>query len=382
VIIEDDEGCILLDTAIVGEPDALVTTLNSNVNYGVDVNGNPYFVSCNGASDGEVIAVISGGTGVGTYDYNWSNGQTVNPAVSLSSGNLTLNITDANGCPATSSIFLTEPNPITDNATLSTNAYGFEVSCFGANDGWISLNPSGGVPESNGAYSYSWSVNSTIDSVADNLYAGIYSVTITDANGCEYPFNYTLTQPSEPFNATVNTVNYAGASHPPVNVIFEDSTTDNSGNPITVNHNWVWSDNGAVEPFINSGFETFSHSFNEIGLNDVYVLVQNQTSGCTDTVYFTIAVQGIPDVNNVFTPNGDGVNDEFMFDEFGINTILIEIYNRWGQKVNNWSDINKGWNGRGVDGQELPEGVYFYVLTAEGEDGHYYNIEGTVTLLR
>ena len=48
----------------------------------------------------------------------------------------------------------------------------------------------------------------------------------------------------------------------------------------------------------------------------------------------------------------------------------------------NWSDINKGWNGRGADGQELPEGVYFYVLTAEGEDGHYYNIEGTVTLLR
>ena len=71
-----------------------------------------------------------------------------------------------------------------------------------------------------------------------------------------------------------------------------------------------------------------------------------------------------------------------MFNEFAVDVVSVEIYNRWGQLVNNWTDVNKGWDGTGPDGQELPEGVYFFVLTADGEDGYYYSEEGTITLLR
>jgi gliding motility-associated-like protein len=375
VKITDANGCWIYDTAIVGEPNPLVIT--------------DFVVIeplCYGGADGQVTAVVEGGTGSGTYSYNWSNGQTSNPAINISSGSLTLDITDANGCPATYTEFIAEPTEINDNATLSTNNYGFEVSCYGENDGWISLNPTGGVPFSNGAYTYQWDPSSiSIDSVASNLSGDRnYSVNITDANNCTYTFNYYLDAPDDPFYATVSTVNYFGPANPPFSVLFVDSTAFNMGT--SVQESWTWI-NGEVMPgtAINSGEIgefTFPYTFEEIGLNNVYVIVTNTSTGCEDTVSFTIAVQGIPDINNVFSPNGDGTNDEFMFDEFGVDVISVEIYNRWGQLVNNWTDINKGWDGRGPDGQELPEGVYFYVLTADGEDSHYYSKKGTITLIR
>ena len=211
-------------------------------------------------------------------------------------------------------------------------------------------------------------------------------MSIEDANGCSYSFNYTLISPSEEFNATVSTLNYAGPSHPPVDVIFSDATIDNSGNPISVNHTWYWSNDGAADPFTDSGFDTFTHSnkigFDELGPNDVYVLVQNVNSGCIDTVNFVIEVQGFDFSTNVFSPNGDGINDEFIFDKNGIKIISVEIYNRWGSLVMNWTDLDKGWDGTGSDGQDLPDAVYFYVLTAEGEDGYFYENKSSITLIR
>ena len=383
VTITDANGCSITDEAIVEEPNPLLLSLTSNNNYGVSSTGLPYFISCNGANDGEVLAITTGG--LEPYNYAWSDLQTTNPAVSLSVGSITLDVTDANGCPVSSSIILTEPSIIIDNANLSTNSYGYEVSCFGASDGWISLDPTGGVPQSNGSYAYNWS-NSSLDSVSSGIPAGNYSVSIEDANGCSYSFNYTLISPSEEFNATVSTLNYAGPSHPPVDVIFSDATIDNSGNPISVNHTWYWSNDGAADPFTDSGFDTFTHSneigFDELGPNDVYVLVQNVNSGCIDTVNFVIEVQGFDFSTNVFSPNGDGINDEFIFDKNGIKIISVEIYNRWGSLVMNWTDLDKGWDGTGSDGQDLPDAVYFYVLTAEGEDGYFYENKSSITLIR
>jgi gliding motility-associated-like protein len=101
-----------------------------------------------------------------------------------------------------------------------------------------------------------------------------------------------------------------------------------------------------------------------------------------DTVNFIIEVQGIDYTTNVFSPNGDGINDEFIFDKNGIKAVSVEIYNRWGSLVMNWTDLDKGWDGTGSDGQDLPDAVYFYVLTAEGEDGYFYENKSSITLIR
>jgi len=245
------------------------------------------------------------------------------------------------------------------------------------------LNPIGGVPQSNGSYSYNWSNSASLDSVSSGLPEGNYLVSIEDANGCSYSSDYDLISPSEAFDANVKFINYAGPSHPPVNVTFSDSTFyyDSYGDAIQINHYWYWTNDGAAEPFTN-GDRIFNHPFTEVGSNNVYVLVLNTDNGCIDSLAFNIEVQGIDYITNVFSPNGDGINDEFVFDEFGIKVISVEIYNRWGSLVMNWTDLDKGWDGRGADGQDLPDAVYFYVLTAEGEDGYYYENKSSITLIR
>ena len=106
-------------------------------------------------------------------------------------------------------------------------------------------------------------------------------------------------------------------------------------------------------------------------------------SGCIDDTIFVIKVQGIPEIHNVFTPNGDGTNDYFSFDEYAMTSIEALIYNRWGELVYSWTSPNQNWDGRGVDGEELPEGVYYYVLNFTGEDGYSYTVKkGSITLLR
>ena len=63
-------------------------------------------------------------------------------------------------------------------------------------------------------------------------------------------------------------------------------------------------------------------------------------------------------------------------------SVDVEIYNRWGQLVYSWSGPNKDWNGLGIDGKPVSQGVYFYVFTADGVDGYYYEKKGSLTLLR
>ena len=84
------------------------------------------------------------------------------------------------------------------------------------------------------------------------------------------------------------------------------------------------------------------------------------TTACNDTVYKPIQVEGY-DVYNVFTPNNDGINDVFHFNEWMLNGIYVEIFNRWGQNIYHWDDVNSGWEGRAYNGRNVEEGVYFIV---------------------
>ena len=93
-------------------------------------------------------------------------------------------------------------------------------------------------------------------------------------------------------------------------------------------------------------------------------------------------VQGIPEINNVFTPNGDNVNDFFSFSEYAMKEITVEIFNRWGQIVYSWNTPAYAWDGRDYDGRNLAEGVYYYVLSSQGLDGELYSEKGSITLLR
>ncbi len=86
-------------------------------------------------------------------------------------------------------------------------------------------------------------------------------------------------------------------------------------------------------------------------------------------------------VPNVFTPNGDGVNDEFRVMYRSIVDFHCWVYNRWGHKVFDWTDPAKGWDGT-INGREAAESAYFYVIRATGADGTKYELKGDINLIR
>ncbi len=117
------------------------------------------------------------------------------------------------------------------------------------------------------------------------------------------------------------------------------------------------------------------------GANQIIFTVVDAATGCEVYDTITIHVQGV-DVPNVFTPNGDGVNDFFVVDNHGMKTLNMLIFNRWGSKIYEWNTTQTAWDGTGLDGEDVADGVYFYILTAEGEDGHPYEERGSVSLIR
>jgi gliding motility-associated-like protein len=90
-------------------------------------------------------------------------------------------------------------------------------------------------------------------------------------------------------------------------------------------------------------------------------------------------------VPNVFTPNGDGTNEIFKPVTTEIQKLTMFIYNRWGEMIFETSDINGGWDGK-FHGNEVPTGVYFWVIRYNENRSSAQNIEkeikGSVTVLR
>lgn len=101
-----------------------------------------------------------------------------------------------------------------------------------------------------------------------------------------------------------------------------------------------------------------------------YRMVVGITNGqCTmDSVEFVISVsESMLKVPNVFTPNGDGTNDEFRVVYRSLKEFHCWIYNRWGHLVYEWTDPAKGWDGT-INGKPAAEGAYYYVIRALGTD--------------
>jgi gliding motility-associated-like protein len=120
------------------------------------------------------------------------------------------------------------------------------------------------------------------------------------------------------------------------------------------------------------------------GRYDNVLRVINEVSECEDVSepQAIVVFESELLVPNVFTPNGDGINDEFRVAYRSIEKYNIVIYNRWGRKVYSSSSPAGGWDGK-VGGQQASPGVYFYVIEAEGyQKEERYKLNGTITLIR
>jgi gliding motility-associated-like protein len=125
------------------------------------------------------------------------------------------------------------------------------------------------------------------------------------------------------------------------------------------------------------------------------VKLVSKTQFCTDTFYlpdYIVADTSFIAVPNVFTPNGDGTNDEFVVKFWSMQSIEIDIFNRWGKRVHHWQSgdvrgfegtwTETVWDGRGMGGRYASPGVYYYTVVGEGRDGEKRRAKGFVHLFR
>lgn len=159
-MVADANGCLSVTPITITEPPILALALTQTN------------VACSGGATGSVLAGASGGTGSFTYTWSPSGGNAA-LASALTAGSYTVNITDANGCPLSGTVALTEPPALT--LTISNTA----ATC-GNNDGTATGTVTGGT----GAYTYTWSPTGGNSATASSLAIGNYTLNVSDANGC------------------------------------------------------------------------------------------------------------------------------------------------------------------------------------------------------
>jgi gliding motility-associated-like protein len=141
-----------------------------------------------------------------------------------------------------------------------------------------------------------------------------------------------------------------------------------------------------LEDQLESTSKNVTHTYSTEGQGATYevTLIATNSFGCADTARTTIIVNPFSEliIPNVFTPNGDGINDIFHLKSLGLSFINAEVYDRWGLKLYSWNATDGGWDGRAPSGENAADGTYFYIIKAKGVDGKEYKLNGGFTLLR
>ena len=204
VTVTDANGCTTTNSTTISQPAAVLSSTLT-----------PVEVSCFGGQNGSINTNVTGGTA--PYYFNWSNGASIPDIANLAAGNYVVTITDANGCSITNSEVIVQPA-----SSLSISASANNISCFGANNGSVTLTVAGGTP----AYAYSWTVGVTTQN-RTNLTAGSYDVTVTDSKECSATAAATITQPVAALNvaATTTNINCYGGNTGNVNLTVSGGTT-------------------------------------------------------------------------------------------------------------------------------------------------------------
>jgi gliding motility-associated-like protein len=159
-------------------------------------------------------------------------------------------------------------------------------------------------------------------------------------------------------------------SHHPIH--FLDISTGNGINQ------WYW-DFGDGD---TSTQQSPIHAYNIEGSYQIELIVTS-ADGCKDTSFCEIDITEGITVPNVFTPNGDGYNDDFEITySSSFETFSMKIYDRWGLRIFSTTDFAKRWNGLREDGKKVPDGVYFWILQGTSIVGKVYNMQGTITVIR
>ena len=342
-------GCTATAEATIHDPSPVnaLTTIES------DYNG--YHVSINGNNNGYASVVAAGG--IEPYSFVWENGLTGNENNSLNAGIQTVSATDANGCLTVIEFTLTQPDVLEVATDVESDYHGSDITCSDNDDGSAIAIPTGGVAP----YTYQWS-NNTDTEITNDLEAGTHQVTITDINGATAISEITLYEP-DPISTTVTGTS---STNPP------NGTAKIEAQGGTPPYRYTWND-----PFLRES--------QEINLLEPgwYRVTVTDANGCESMDQVEIKQSNEIDCVNenlTITPNGDGKNDLLNLPCIHPFQNEIEIFDRWGNIIFTALDYDGTWNIR-KDGQDIPTGGYFYIISVVLPDGKR-TMKGSLTIIR
>lgn len=367
LIVTDDNGCEDTVTQVLDNPDPFTADITTK---------DP---TCNGYEDG-VASVTNLQGNQGQVTYVWStdnpNPSSVSNVNNLVPGTHTVQLFDENGCDVIIEFDIFEVPPFVINNIDSTASKCRSNGNY-PGTGQVSVNVGG----SNGGISIMWYGNgdTTNTPTWGNRTPGLYTYVATDSKGCEL----TGTVYVDSINPVADFTVDPNQGVAPLDVDFEN--TSSNIDPTNASYSW------------DPGFGSFNSTedynyapdttYTEGGIYTAILVVTNEY-GCKDSVskeieVFTPLEYTAP---NIFTPNGDEVNDYFYISGQGIteNNYSMVIYNRWGELLyeTNLPGQTNGWDGNNKKGKPLPEGVYKYMYQLESEEGEVVKGQGFFHLVR
>ncbi len=356
VTVSDVNGCTSENSFEVFPP----VSVDINALSQTDFKG--FDVRCADSEDGIILANISGG--IPPYSLVWNTGSTNIEIINLSAGDYSITVTDAIGCIDEDNITLNAPPPLFGNLVM------MPVSCFGLSDGQILLqNPSGGVPP----YQYQLNNTTQSDTLFSNVSSGVYDVAIIDENNCEYKLSATIPQPD------------------PVEVFAIENYIVELGESVQLEVIPAFSPDSIIwspADFL-SCTDCLNPTANPLESIEYNVFLWDE-NGCETSTQLFIEVQKNRNVfiPNIFTPDGDGLNDLFQVYTGGevekINS--IKLFDRWGELIFEEYDIipndpTHGWNGT-YKGKDLNPAIFIYLIEVQYKDKIKEKFSGDFLLWR
>ena len=295
--VTDNNGCAVSGTLNLTASASLVATVTQTAT-----------IACAGAQTATIVVNPTGGTA--PYNFTINNGadQASNTFVNLGAGTYTIGIIDANGCSTTQTYVVTEP------AALSVNMLPTMISCFGANDGILTSQVSGGTSP----YTYALNGGAPANTpVFNNLTAGTYTLTATDANGCQQAFTSTITEPSS--------------------IVLTASTTVSNGNDGTI----ALSATGGNSPYTYSmdGQTFYSGSFFANLASGTYTCYVKDNNGCITSIEVTVNTSGLSELTfatALLYPNPNNGSFEIEIDGIQGQVIEAKLFNVVGQQISSF----------------------------------------------
>ncbi len=334
------------------------TAINLQASAIIAFNG--FALSCTNSSDGSAQTTLSGGTA--PYQFLWDNGETTASIDSLAAGSYQVTATDKNGCTAQATVIVTAPEPLAFNLQLAATHCG-DVFATGA------------VFASGGAGGYSAAVDGNqVPGLGVPIPVGTHTVQITDDNGCTADTTLTVSLPLAPsLFLPADTI-----------VQFGQTLTIEAETNLSVWNTLTWQPMAPDSSCVNCLLQTWTPL-----VSQRYSVTIVDTFGCAATTSIQVRVNREIHVfvPNIFSPNGDGVNDLLLigFDGSVLELSEFRVFDRWGEMVYNWdepvpADLWPGWDGR-FSGSKAEVGVYVYYLKIRLIDGTTQLLTGDLTII-